>query len=56
MGESYDLESLIKRGFEKREHIDILYTSPTNNSNRIMSIVLENLFRKYKIEHKISKL
>lgn len=55
MGESYDMETLVQRGFEKRDHIDIIYSSPTNNSNRIMKDVYEKLFRKYKVEHKISK-
>lgn len=55
MGESYDMETLVQRGFEMRDHIDIIYSSPTNNSNRIMKDVYEKLFRKYKVEHKISK-
>lgn len=55
MGESYDMKTLVQRGFEMRDHIDIIYSSPTNNSNRIMKDVYEQIFRKYKIEHKISK-
>lgn len=54
MGESYDMETLVQRGFEMRDHIDIIYSSPTNNSNRIMKDLYEKMFRKYKMEHKIS--
>lgn len=55
MGESYDMKTLVQRGFEKRDYIDIIYSSPTNNSNKIMKEVYEKMFRKYKVEHKISK-